>query len=148
MDAESSPATAADRLLSRCEDLPGAELTFPFGPAPAVFKVGGRIFALFSGTSTSGDAATTTDTATSGDAATSVERESVSLKCEPDYAAALVREHPGITPGYHLNKRHWITVDLTSRLPPGLVEELLIDSYDLIVDQLPRSRRPGGHGPA
>lgn len=118
-----------DRLLNRCEELPGAALTFPFGAEPAVFKVGGRIFALFSGAEGHG------------------EPKRVSLKCEPDYAAALVRDHPGITPGYHLNKRHWITIDLTARLPRGTVEELLVDSYDLVVDGLPRSRRPAGPRP-
>jgi predicted DNA-binding protein (MmcQ/YjbR family) len=41
-----------------------------------------------------------------------------------------------------LNKRHWITVDLAGDLPDGLAEELLVDSYDLVVDGLPRSSRP------
>jgi predicted DNA-binding protein (MmcQ/YjbR family) len=65
----------------------------------------------------------------------------VSLKCDPELATALVRTHPAITPGYHLNKRHWITVDLTVDLPVGLVEGLLIDSYDLVLDGVPRGRR-------
>ncbi|HEX2810210.1 MAG TPA: MmcQ/YjbR family DNA-binding protein [Kineosporiaceae bacterium] len=66
----------------------------------------------------------------------------MSLKCDPDFAAALVREHPAITPGYHLNKRHWITLDLGGDLPDELAEDLLVDSYDLVVDGLPKSRRP------
>jgi len=119
------PATGR-RLLDRCDELIGAELTFPFGPDPAVFKVGAKMFALFSG------------------GQPELDPDRVSLKCDPDFAAALVREHPSITPGYHLNKRHWITVDLTVDLPGDLVEDLLVDSYDLVVDALPRSRRPLG----
>ena len=111
------------RLLARCEQLAGAQLTFPFGPEIAVYKVEGKIFALFAG----------------DDPDTHPDR--VSLKCDPPYAQALVREHAAIVPGYHLNKRHWITVDLTATLPPGLVEDLLVDSYDLVVDGLPRARK-------
>lgn len=116
----------ARQLLERCEELVGVELTFPFGPAPAVYKVGGRMFALFSA-----------EDPTAGP-------DRVSLKCDPQYAEALVREHPAIIPGYHLNKRHWITVDLAGDLPSGLVEDLLVDSYDLVVDSLPMARRPLG----
>jgi len=114
------------QLLARCEELIGTELTFPFGPQPAVFKVGGKVFALFSGPGPE------------------QEPTQVSLKCDPEFAAALVSEHPAIIPGYHLNKRHWITVDLLAELPAGLAEDLLVDSYDLVVDGLPKARRPLG----
>ena len=36
-----------------------------------------------------------------------------------------------------MNKKHWITVQLDGSLPEGLLEELIEDSYDLIVDKLP-----------
>ncbi len=113
-------------LLEHCSRLIGAELTFPFGPDLAVFKVGGRIFALFAG------------------AEPAVDPDRVSVKCDPEYAAALRREHAAITPGYHLNKRHWITVEVGAQLPVGLVPDLLVDSYDLVVDGLPPARRPLG----
>jgi predicted DNA-binding protein (MmcQ/YjbR family) len=69
----------------------------------------------------------------------------MSVKCDPELARALVAEHSAITPGYHLNKRHWISITLAADLPPGLAEDLLVDSYDLVVDSLPRARRPLGH---
>jgi hypothetical protein len=62
---------------------------FPFGPETSVFKVGGKMFAL-----------TALDT----------RPLTVSLKCEPALAEALRAEHSAVRPGYHLNKRHWITV--------------------------------------
>jgi predicted DNA-binding protein (MmcQ/YjbR family) len=129
-------------LLDQCEQLPGAELGFPFGPQPAVFKVGGKIFAFFTGP----DGAMAPRTAADGDL--SMRPDRMSVKCDPDFAAALVREHAAITPGYHLNKRHWVSVDLTAGpstgLPDGLAEELLVDSYDLVVHALARARRPVG----
>jgi len=131
------PALGA-RLLDQCEQLPGAELGFPFGPQPAVFKVAGKIFAFFTGADGAMDPAPTSD----GDLPMRPDR--MSVKCDPEYAAALVREHPAITPGYHLNKRHWVSVDLTAELPDGLAEELLVDSYDLVVHALPRAKRPLG----
>ncbi|WP_016699191.1 MmcQ/YjbR family DNA-binding protein [Actinoalloteichus spitiensis] len=120
--------TTRDRVLRRCEELPGARREHPFGEDTAVFKVGGRIFALV---------------ALGGD------HGRVTLKCEPEYGALLVDSHAGITPGYHMNKRHWITVDLAAALPDDLLDELVEDSHDLVVAALPVRARPGtaGGGP-
>jgi predicted DNA-binding protein (MmcQ/YjbR family) len=123
--------SAGERLLRACHGLPAAELTYPFGPAPAVFKVGGKVFAIFSGPP--------------GD----VPPDQVTLKCDPEYATSLVRDHGRIGRGYHMNKRHWITVDLREDVGEGsrgdlseqLLEDLVVDSYDLVVDSLPRRLR-------
>ena len=103
-----------------CAALPGATLTFPFGEQTAVYKVGGRIFAL-----------------------TGVDRgTSINLKAEPADVTGLVETYDGIERGYHMNKKHWITVQLDASLPDGLLEELVEDSYDLVVDKLPARDRP------
>ena len=39
--------------------------------------------------------------------------------------------HPGIFPGYHMNKNHWITVLLDGTAEDALIRELLEVSYDL-----------------
>ena len=66
----------------------------------------------------------------------------VSLKCEPSLAEALRVEHPSVRPGHHLNKRHWITVTLEDDPPPDeLVLGLVEDSYELVVDGLPKRER-------
>jgi predicted DNA-binding protein (MmcQ/YjbR family) len=41
-------------------------------------------------------------------------------------------EHAAIAAGYHMNKRHWITVTLDASLPPTMIEELIEDSFDLV----------------
>jgi predicted DNA-binding protein (MmcQ/YjbR family) len=98
----------------------GAAETFPFGPQTSVFKVDGKMFALsrLAGTPLS-----------------------VSVKCEPALAEQLRQMHPAVTPGYHLNKKHWNTVVLDGSLPERLVKDLVEDSYDLVVSRLPASRR-------
>jgi predicted DNA-binding protein (MmcQ/YjbR family) len=66
----------------------------------------------------------------------------LSVKCEPDLAVQLRATYPVITPGYHLNKRHWNTITLDGSLPDQMVTDLLGDSYDLVVASLPKARRP------
>ncbi len=106
------------KLRKVCLALAGAEETFPFDPANSVFKVGGKIFAI-----------------------SPLGRRPlrVSLKCEPALAEGLRAAHPEIIPGYHLNKRHWNTVHLDGELPDSMVEQMIEDSYDLVVSMLPRA---------
>jgi predicted DNA-binding protein (MmcQ/YjbR family) len=110
------PASLRDFCLS----MPGSEETFPFGPRTSVFKVAGKMFALSQLTATP---------------------LGVSLKCEPALAEQLRTTHPAVTPGYHLNKRHWNTVLLDGSMSDQVVKDMIEDSYDLVVSGLPRSRR-------
>ncbi len=101
--------------------MPGTTEEFPFGEEVSVFKVAGKMFAL---------------------SALSSRPLQVSLKCEPELADALRRTHDSIRPGYHLNKRHWNTVTLDGSLTDKIVNHMIEVSYDLVVDGLPKSRRP------
>ena len=106
--------------LSACSQLPSAELAYPFGPATAVFKVRGKMFAAIS---------------------LSDEPGRLTLKCDPDYADFLIQEFDEITPGYYMNKRHWVTITLEPTMPEDLIEELISDSYDLVTAGLPNQVR-------
>jgi len=101
----------AEELRSWCLGMAGAEETFPFDASVSVFKVAGKIFAL---------------------SALSDEPLDVSVKCDPDYAEELRATHTSIIPGYHLNKRHWITVTLGGDAGGDLVRELIADSHALV----------------
>ena len=107
-------------LRRECLRMPGATEDFPFNPETSVFKVGGKVFAI-----------------------TALEARplNVSLKCEPGLAEQLRADHPAITPGYHLNKRHWNTVVLDGSVPDAMVRDMIEDSYDLIVAKLPKRTR-------
>ena len=107
-------------LRDRCLSFTGAEEPFPFGPEVSVFKVAGKMFAL-----------------------SQLDSESlrVSLKCDPRLAEALRKTHAAVIPGYHLNKRHWNTVILDGSIPEDVVNDMIEDSYDLVVSKLSRARR-------
>jgi predicted DNA-binding protein (MmcQ/YjbR family) len=66
----------------------------------------------------------------------------VSLKCDPMLAEQLREAHAAVLPGYHLNKRHWNTVIIDGSLPEQMIKDMIEDSYDLVINQLPRTRRP------
>ncbi len=100
-----------EELRACCLSLAGASETFPFGPETSVFKTDGKIFAITALASPSLD---------------------VSLKCDPDLGGALRQAHVAIVPGYHLNKRHWITVTLNSDVADEQVRQLIEDSFDLV----------------
>ena len=121
IDATANESTETRRALAACGRLPGVELTFPFGVETSVFKVGGRMFAAM---------------------AADEMPASITLKCDPDHGAALMRKYSEIIPGYHMNKRHWITVSLRPTLPPKLVDDLVTNSYELVVSGLPARSRP------
>ena len=110
----------AAELRRCCLSHTGAVEDFPFGPASSVFKVGGKMFAL---------------------SPLKAKPLRVSVKCEPELAEGLRAAHEAIRPGYHLNKRHWNTIYLDGSLPDRMVFDMIEDSYDLVVDALPKSRR-------
>ena len=110
----------AAALRLHCLDMAAAVEDFPFGDRFSVFKVMGKMFAISDLTGNP---------------------LAVSLKCDPEIAVALRSAHPAIAPGYHLNKRHWNTVTIDGSLPDELVRELVQDSFDLVVDSLPRYQR-------
>lgn len=102
-------------VITHCLSLPGAEETTPFGPDALVYKVGGKMFAV------------------------TVPEDypaRINLKCDPQRAVELRDEHKAITPGWHMNKRHWNTIVLDGSLPPKLVRELVEHSYQLVVAAL------------
>ncbi|HYN49697.1 MAG TPA: MmcQ/YjbR family DNA-binding protein [Thermoleophilaceae bacterium] len=108
---------SAARLRRSCLDLPGAEEQFPFGDEVSVFRVAGKIFALSPLRS---------------------RPLNVSLKCEPEIAEQLRASHLAVIPGYHLNKRHWNTVEIDGSLEDRFVLDMIEDSYDLVVAGLPK----------
>jgi predicted DNA-binding protein (MmcQ/YjbR family) len=107
-------------LRAHCLSQRGASEDFPFGPEAAVYKVGGKMFALIPvGPGTS----------------------SVSLKCDPVRAVMLRDTFPAITAGYHLNKRHWNSIAIDGSVPDDDVFEMIDHSYELVVASLTRKQR-------
>jgi predicted DNA-binding protein (MmcQ/YjbR family) len=113
--------TLQNRARKRADELPGTGLEHPFGPDWEVHKVRGKVFMLM--TEVTGE-------------------PMVILKADPQDAEALRRAHDDITPGYHMNKKHWITLRPGGSVVERLVDELVLESYLLVVASLPRASRP------
>lgn len=130
---------AARRL---CVDRPGAFEDTPFGPDRYVYKVRGRagsqpkMFALLWSEADAVPGVGGAVGATPG----SPGPARLNLKVEPALGEQLRAAHPQITPGYHMNKRHWVTV-VCAGLERQMLADLVEDSYDLVVASLPRADR-------
>ena len=112
-----------EEVVRCCETLPGSLEGYPFGEAAAVYKVVGKMFAIFGPQD---------------------DPPRVSVKLPPEEGVALRAQYPGrVLPGYHLNKRHWNTVLLDGTLDDGEVFDLVRQSYDIVVAMLPARSRPG-----
>jgi predicted DNA-binding protein (MmcQ/YjbR family) len=92
----------------------------PFGEDVLVFKVSGKIFAL---------------------ASLDDVPARVNLKCDPDLALELRDRYEEVCPGYHMNKKHWNTVELGGRIPEAEMRKMIDHSYELVVASLPRTVR-------
>ena len=111
-----------DQVLDLCASLPGAVEDQPFGDGVAVFKVGRKMFALVP---------------------LAGEPDSVNLKCDPDWALELRAVYAAVRPGYHMNKRHWNTVELDGSVDEDELRVMVEHSYELVVRRLPRRERDG-----
>ena len=92
----------------------------PFGDSVVVFKVDNKMFALMS---------------------LNLE-PTVCLKCDPEKAIDLRERYPAVTPGYHMNKKHWNTVKIHQDVKDVQIKEWIKDSYNLVILTLPKSKRP------
>lgn len=117
MDGEALHEVAARTAMA----LPAVAETQPFGEGALVYKVVGKMFAML--TELRGVPI-------------------VNVKCAPPHGAALVRDHAEITPGWHMNKQHWITLAPGDGIDETLVEDLVANAYELVVAGLPRAKRP------
>lgn len=100
--------------------LKGAESSYPFGPDVLVFKVMGKMFAL-----------------------TSAHRgvPNVTLKCIPLDGEILAEQFEAIAPGYHMNKKHWITISLTGEVSKVMLQDLASKSHELVVKKLTKAQK-------
>ncbi|VYT79570.1 MmcQ/YjbR family DNA-binding protein [Metakosakonia massiliensis] len=111
MDSNTLHATAKRLAL----ELPFTEHCWPFGPEYDVFKVEGKMFMLI---------------------ATAHGRPMVNLKSDPQKSLLNQQIYRSIEPGYHMNKKHWISVYAGDDIDEALLHDLVHDSWHLVVDGL------------
>ncbi len=109
-----------EQFRDYCLALNGVTEETPFDPHTLVFKVHGKIFAI-----------------------TSLEGfESINLKCDPEMAVELREKFQAVTPGYHMNKKHWNSVNMDGSVSDTLILEWTKNSYDLVLKGIPKGKKP------
>ncbi len=68
-------------------------------------------------------------------------RRLLTLKCDPVRAELLRAEFAAILPGFYMDKRNWISVDLDGGVPEDVLRELCGDSYRLVFGKLTKKRQ-------
>ena len=98
------------------EALPFSQETYHFDEVTTVYKVGGKMFALFSNHDAKG--------------------LSINLKNTPENNMMLRDMYEEIVEGYHMNKTHWNTVYLDRTLDDSVILKLIEDSYQIVFKSL------------
>ncbi|MFT9266981.1 MmcQ/YjbR family DNA-binding protein [Oenococcus sp.] len=66
----------------------------------------------------------------------------ITLKGRPEANAALCEMYRDISAGYHMNKKYWISIKLsTNELSDQEIEKMIENSYSLVFGNLPLSVR-------
>lgn len=104
-------------LRDYCMNKKGVTEELPFGNDTLVFKVMGKIFML-----------------------TGLEDDSfrINVKCDPETAMELREKYEAVYPGYHMNKKHWNSVEIDGSIPQKEVLKMIDDSYDLVISTMPK----------
>src|SRR5215831_7122077 len=108
-----------EQFREYCLRKPCANESTPFGPDVLVFKVSAKMFAL---------------------AVLDEVPTRVNLKCDPDLALELRDRYEQVTPGYHMNKKHWNTVEIESGIPDAELRKMIDHSYELVIKRLPKPK--------
>ena len=104
--------------------MPNARLDYPFGEGVAVYRVKGK-----------GQKTKNVESESGKMFALIAEKSDplrLSLKCDPELSKVLQARYESVMPGYHLNKKHWITIVLSGQLSWEEVQDLIRHSYQLV----------------
>lgn len=104
-----------EELREYCLSKSGVTECLPFDEVTLVFKIADKMFLL---TSLDGDF-------------------SINLKNTPDKVVELKEEYPTVLPGYHMNKKYWVTVQVDGSIPDSLLYQWVDESYLEVASKLP-----------
>lgn len=112
-------APTPDVIGGWCSEMPGASMDHTFGPEVDVYRVANKIFAMVN----------------AGDPGY------VTRKALPEEVLALLDQYDCTRPGYYMNKRHWITIDLIGGETLTEIRDLIADSHRLVFASLSKNRQ-------
>ncbi len=107
-------------LEAYCLGKPGVTKSYPFDATTAVFKVGDKMFMLYNDDE---------------------KPLSFNVKCDPLYALELRSLYDGVNAGYHMNKKHWNTVEVDGSIEDEVLLEFIDDSYALVYKGLTKKEK-------
>jgi len=107
-----------ENIRNFCLNLKGTSESMPFDNTTIVFKVISKMFCL-----------------------ESLDKKQINLKANPEKVIELIENYSSILPGYHMNKKHWITIDLDHFSDDTLLEQLIIDSYNLVITKMTKKEK-------
>ena len=108
-----------ESLRAYCLTLTGVSEELPFGPDTLVFKVRSKIFLL-----------------------TGMEAPlAFNVKCDPERAVLLREEYPCVKPGFHMNKKHWNTIESDGSVSDALLISWIDHSYQTVVAGLSKKEQ-------
>ncbi len=105
-----------EELRNYCLSFAETTEGFPFDEKALVFKVFNKMFLL-----------TNID-----------DFNSINIKCDPEFALERRETYPEVTPGYHMNKKHWNTVNINQSIGDETLKKWIKESYNLVVKALPK----------
>ena len=56
------------------------------------------------------------------------------IKCNAGQIEDLLDKYEGVQPGYHMNKKHWISVYFDKDVPDKMIKDLVKQSYEIVVE--------------
>lgn len=111
-----------EEVREKALSLPFVTERLPYGPDCLAFEIGGKQFCLL---------------------LLSSKGNFYNLKVDPAYSLQLQDRYSGIRPGFHMNKKHWISVDFCGDVPDALQYELIEHAYHRTIQGLPLRVRKG-----
>jgi predicted DNA-binding protein (MmcQ/YjbR family) len=117
LDPETNPMDL-ENFRAYCIQKKGVTEEFPFGDDVLVYKVMGKMFAL-----------------------TGFDFESMNLKVDPEKGVELQEQYPSVRPGYHMSKKHWITVLMDGSISDKNCRQWVDNSYELVVSGLTKRQK-------
>lgn len=106
-----------DEIRDLALSLPCAAERQPYGPDVLCFEIGGRQFCLLD---------------------LSGKWQFFNIKVDPDYSLELQDQYASVRPGFHMNKKHWISVDFNGDVPDHLQRQLIVHAYRQTIKGLPK----------
>ena len=108
-----------EELRDFCLSLKAVTEEFPFDETTLVFKVAGKMFCLSDLEDSLG----------------------VNLKNDPEKNMELREQFLAVKPGYHMNKKHWNTVEIDGSISNEQIKTWIVESYNLVIKGLPKKKQ-------